>query len=444
MSGKTLVLLAGMCALLTAGAGGALCAAPDPGNAKSGEVTIELKYRGLTGAKGEPRPWSFTGWGASNEASLEFTKNLNLPKRKALYPRFRSNANVEGTELALELDGDKSVALYMDLNGDGKCSPNEKILPSKEKSPMGESALFVTPDFQVKGKEGKDIPYRVFLIDQTYDAGGGNLDHSVMFAPACVWEGVGSIDGKLYRLVLFDVHFDGQFTKFGQDRFALMPEAEYVKALESGYLPRERLSRLVPIERQFYTLRLETTADGAQPAKAVLTKSESPLGKIALELKGGEGMKGVLNSLYLRGREGDTFFTLAGKGAIEQALPVGSYQVESGAIGYGSANPREWRTDFQNGSEITVTAESSCILKLGQPKLTPSVVKQQDRYRSDVKPDKAFKKGDDIYCSPEITGMAGEKYGRFSRMSADKVPDPSVRIMDANGKEVASASMPYG
>jgi hypothetical protein len=189
---------------------------------------------------------------------------------------------------------------------------------------------------------------------------------------------------------------------------------------------------------------VETTADGAQPAKAVLTKSESPLGKLVLELKGSEGMKAVLNSLYLRGREGDTFLDLAGKGASEQALPVGSYLVENGGISYGSANPEEWRTDFQIALEITVTAESSSILKLGQPKLTPAVVKEQDRYRPDAKPDKAFKKGDDIYCSPEVKGMAGEKYRSFSRISADKVPDPTIRIVDANGREVASASMPYG
>jgi len=448
MSRKASVLLLGICVLMVAPSATPLLGAPASAKPNAGQITFELKYRGLTGAKGEPRVGFSWGFGSSNEPQSPFTKSLNLPKEKVIYiPRLPLLAQA-GNEsaLALELDGDKSVALYVDLNGDGKLSPNEKILPSKEKSPRDPGTLYVTPDFKVKTKNGKESPYRLFLIDGTYSAAGGKVRHSPEFSPACLWEGAGVMDGKPFHLVLLDNDFDGQFTQFGQDGCALMPEAEYAKALESGYLPRERLSRLVPIGQQFYTLRMETTPDGAQPARAVLTKSESPLGKIALELKGSEGMKAVLTSLYLCGREGDTFFNLAGKGAIEQALPVGSYLVENGAISYGSANPEEWLTDFSSGPEITVSADASCLLKLGQPKLTPSVVKRQDRYRPDAKPGAVFKKGDDIYCSPEVKGMASEKYRSFSRMSGDKVPDPTIRIVDANGKEVASASisMPYG
>jgi hypothetical protein len=84
---------------------------------------------------------------------------------------------------------------------------------------------------------------------------------------------------------------------------------------------------------------------------------------------------------------------------------------------------------------------------LGLPKLTPAVVKEQDRYNPEAKPTTVFKKGDDIYCSLEIKGAAGEKYERFEQSVPGKAgnrPAPQVRIMDGNGKEVASASMQYG
>jgi hypothetical protein len=80
---------------------------------------------------------------------------------------------------------------------------------------------------------------------------------------------------------------------------------------------------------------------------------------------------------------------------------------------------------------------------LGEPKLTPSVVKEQDRYRSDREHTTTFSKGDGIYCSPEVRGVSGEKYGSFKKSVGD-APEPHVRILDVNGKEVVSANMPYG
>jgi len=468
MSRKTWVLLVGVCVFLAAGSRTAFSGAPDstkpnagqitaekadvgtaagPAKTNAGEITFELKYRGLSEAKGE------IGIGATyafhspvDAAPSTFTKNLNLPSGKGLYfslPRLQTQSG-EGEWLALEIDGDKSAALYMDLDGDCKFSPSERILPSKELLPAPLGPLYVTPDFKGKTPKGKESPYRVFLMDRTNGVSQGKMRHYLVLRPACLWEGVGSIAGKSFHLILFDGNFDGLFTEFGEDSYALMPEADYLKTQgKSTPLPREPLSGLVPIEQQFYSLRLESTPDGLQPAKAILKRSEIPLGKIVFEFKGTEGVKAELSSAYLT-QGGKVFFNLTGIEAKERELPVGSYQVENGFIRYGSVKPDEWGVNFQNGSEITVAAGTPCIVRLGQPKLTPTVTKEQDRYSPEAKPETAFKKGDEIYCSPEIKGMAGEQYGRFYGSSTNKAPEPQVRIQDANGKEVVSASMQYG
>ena len=454
MSRKVLFLAVGVCVFLAAGSRIALSGAPDSTKTDAGQITFELKYRGLTGAKGEPRIQSFYGFGSSDEAPSAFTKSLNLPKGRTIYPEVRfQNLSGNAEWLALELDEKQPVALYMDMDGDGKLSRNERILPSKEKSPLGgDSTFFVTPDFTAKTKDGNGFPCRRFAVigdGGTPGTGGNRIRYSPMVGTGCIWEGAGSIDGKSFNLALFDGNLDGQFTKYGQDTYALAPEAEYLKTLEKGeYLPRERLSSLVPIGQQFYSLRIETTADGVRPVRAVLRKSEIQLSKITFEFTGTEEMKAELGRVYLCGRGNDVFLNLNGKVGKEFEIPTGSYEVELGMLRYDSVNPPDgwhgWQVDFQHGSEITVAAATPCIVRLGRPKLIPTAVKEQDRYRPEEKPKTVFKKGDEIYCSPEIKGTAGEKYGRFCQPSGAKVLEPQVRIQDANGKEVVSASMQYG
>jgi len=449
MSRKVLFLLLGVCVFLTACSRSALHGVTDAAKTNTGEIVFELKYRGLSNAEKTPRISVFVGCHASTEAPSPFTKSLNLPKGKGMYLLQPLETRGENGEWwALELDKNKSVALYMDLDGDGKLSPNEKILPpSMEKSPMGEG--LVTPDFKAKTKDGKEFLYRVLLVDNISRTDDGKVHHFLMAGSACLWEGTGVIDGKPFHLVLFDNGFDGQFTQFGEDSYALDPEAEYRQTLGNNRnLGSGRLSSLIPIgqRQQFYSLRVETIADGVQPARVVLKKSEIPLGKIALELKGTEGMKAEYTNVFLR-RGNEIFCHLTYADVKEQELPIGSYQVENGSINYGSVKPDKWEANFQNGPEIAVVAGAPCILKLGEPKLVPTAVKEQDRSRSDAKPETVFKKGDDIYCSLEVKGAGGEKYAPFEQRLVGKAnnrPVPQVRILDTKRKEVASASMPYG
>ena len=244
---------------------------------------------------------------------------------------------------------------------------------------------------------------------------------------------------------MFDGNFDGQFTQFGPDRYALLPEAEYLKVLEKkAHFDRPRLNNPIPIGKQFYELRFETTADGAQPARAVLKKSETPLGKIELQIEGGNGVKAEIDGVFWDKRENGVFFRLSGAAGEQQKLPIGSYQLGGGAIRYGSAAPGEWQVGFEKGSNVTVSAETPCILKLGSPKLTPTVMKEQDRGRPEAARETAFKEGDTLYCLPETVGVDGERYRRFYTSSAGKTPTFQAHILDAKGNEVLSPSMQHG
>jgi hypothetical protein len=439
-------LYAGICVFLLAGSRIALAGAADTGKAKSGEIVFDLKYQGLSGDRGENEPRTGCYWGIStrSEASSPFTKSLNLPAGKACYAVQTRIHVSDGDEewMALELDGDKAVALYLDVNGDGKFAPNEKMPPVKASGPS-RGVTFATPDLKARTKDGKEFPYRFVVIDDAGNRVGEQVYHSQMLSPACVWEGTADVAGTKYRLTLLDTNFDGSFTEFGQDSCSLMPETEYTKSLEKGYLPRDYLSQLVFVGSRFYSLRAESVPGGVCPARVVLEESKIPLGRLAFEPEAPQGTKVELTGIRVT-RGNEVALKMTATENKEWSLPIGSYEAESGSIRYGSEKPDEWTASFEKGPQIAVTAEKPCTLKLGGLKMVPRVVKESERYHSDAQPVTVLKKGETVWCSPEIVGIAGEKYGAFLHTTVNGSPQPEMRIVDANGKEVSGVAPQYG
>ncbi len=84
---------------------------------------------------------------------------------------------------------------------------------------------------------------------------------------------------------------------------------------------------------------------------------------------------------------------------------------------------------------------------MGQPKVTVKAIPEDKRYENGVKPQSVYSRGDRIYITREVQGLAGEAYGRFSKKNDKNGYDdvkPQIRIADANGVEVVAKSMEYG
>ena len=184
------------------------------------EGVFNLKYRGIDSSEAELQPNSWYGYSSffgpfpeGKEPPLnDFAKSLNLKADKIEYVQ---NPNFKSTEfVVIEYQNSAPVALYIDLNANGKLDEGEKILPIKKSD--GREIEFLTPNFEMLSSDGRKYPYR-YIIRST---GLG----STMWGSSCVWEGKGKIEGKPYRIVLFDRSQNGDFTQFGNDSCMITPD----------------------------------------------------------------------------------------------------------------------------------------------------------------------------------------------------------------------------
>ena len=403
----------------------------------AGAIVFDMKYRGLSGGKDELRYNSYWGFGGSGENESQFIKTLKK-SIKELQPV--NNRYFKGAEWsAVELKDNEAVAFYIDLNADAKVSDNEKILPiPTEAQRTSRSTEFVTPDFIMSTRDGHQVPFRALLRVAFY---GSSSRPQCMWSPSCVLEGTSAIDGETAKLTLFTNGFSGSFKDFGRSRFSLQTSEEKT----GRYVPQQTLSSLVNQEGQFYCLKLFGSHEKGKTIRAILEKYAGATGELAINLAGETNLKAKLSSARIMGNKDTNIYLDIGGQSI---LPAEVYKLSNGYIEYGAKEKNEWRMSFSEGPEFTIAPEKTCNVEFGKPALSVSAIDEKKRYSSDAKGQSIFSKGTTIYLSPKIKGKAGELYGRFSqrgpnsRRQTDK--EPKVRIVDADGKEVASAKMEYG
>lgn len=408
---------------------------PEP---PAGAIVFDMKYRGLSGAKDELRYNSYWGFGSSGGNESQFTKTLKK-SIKELQPV--NNRYFKGAEWsAVELKDNKAVAFYFDLNADGKASDNEKILPiHTETQGTSRHTEFVTPDFIMNTRDGRQVPFRALLRVSFY---GSSSRPQCMWSPSCVLEGTSTIDGEPTKLILLGYDFPGSFTKFGRCRFSLQEGQE--KAGQQ--VSTQTLSSLINHDGQFYDLKLYGSHEKGKAIRAVLEKYTGATGELAVKLTGDTNLKVRLSSATITGsKDTNIHFNISGG---QSKLPAEAYKLSSAYIYYGTENDDQWRVNFTEGPEFTIDPEKTCNIELGKPVLSVSAIDEKNRYRSNVKKQSVFSKGTTIYLSPKIKGRADEVYGRFSQRDPNSRRqtdmEPNVRIADADGKEVASAKMEYG
>jgi hypothetical protein len=399
-------------------------AAPEPN-----QVAFDLTYRGLSDVKDELFSRGFWGFGSGppqeDPPFIKALKDKGIGSLQWVY-----NPNLKGAEWsAVQLWRGKPAAFYLDLDADGKVTANERLLPVFSEWPG--YVDFVTPDFCLTTGDGVQVPFRLLMRVQ-----GRGSDVSCMWAPACVLEGQATIDGQPAKVALCSYGPTGQFDQFGRSLCYLRVGQRNVTTTFQS------LSSLVMHSDQFYRMRV-CSDPGRKAVRVVLAKDRSPTGKLVLAAACDNDRGAVVKPVRIEGRDGNIYLWLQ---KDEQELPVGQYRIANGNIGY-AVGESAWQCDFQRGPDFDIVASQECKIRVGQPKVTVKAIPEDKRYDNGVKPQSVYSRGDRIYITREVQGLAGEAYGRFSKKNDKNGYEdvkPQIRIADANGVEVVAKSMEYG
>jgi len=407
-----------------------------------GAIVFDMKYRGLGGGKDEMRYNSYWGFGQVRGTDTAFIQDL---KKKIKDFETIHNPNFKGAEsAAVETKDDKAVAFYFDLDADGKVSDDERILPiATEAASTRAVTEFVTPDFMMNTGDGRKVPFRVLLQVFFY---GGSSRPNYMWSPSCVLEGTSTFNGKPTRLILFASGFTGDFDKFGSCSYTLQDPEEST----GQYISRHNLSSIINYKGQFYNLKLSGSYEKDKRIQVELKEYAGATGELAIQLKPDKNLRTRLSYAGIVGVNDETVRIRFKVPSEQTKLPVGVYKLCDGHMNYGVKKTNEWRLDFdfKEEPEFTIEADKTCNLELGGPELLISAVEEKGRYKSDVKEQTVYSEGTNVYITRIIKGKGGELYGRFSKQ-AETGPDykdiePEIRIVGADGKQVAAAKIKYG
>ncbi|MHC4557472.1 MAG: hypothetical protein ACYS80_09225 [Planctomycetota bacterium] len=403
-----------------------------------GAIVFDMKYRSLSGGKDELRYNSYWGFGNSGEDNTAFIQNLkkNIKEFETVNNRYFKGAEWAG----LEMKDNKAVALYFDLNANGKVSDNEKILPiNREETASRRRAEFITPDFILNTRDGQKVPFRTLLKVSFY---GQASRPNCMWSPSCVLEGMSTIDEEPAKLILFTSGFSGSFNEFGECSYSLLTPKE-----ETGqYISRHTLSSIINYKGPFYNLKLYGSHEQGKRVRAVLEKYTGATGELAVKLTGNTNLKAKLSRASIVGSKDNTIrFNVP---SDQAKLPTGAFKLNNSYMYYGAEKDDEWQLDFKEGPEFTLDADKTNNVEVGKPILSIKAIDEKKRYSNDVKEQTVYTKGTDIHISRIVKGKAGELYGRFSQRQDDsrRYTDiqPDIRIVDSEGKEVAAAKIKYG
>lgn len=126
-------------------------------------------------------------------------------------------------------------------------------------------------------------------------------------------------------------------------------------------------------------------------------------------------------------------------------MPRGSYF-------YGTADAaKSWTIEFDQGPVFEVKANEETTVRLGQPQLGIQAVEYNKRYASEPSLQTTYQRGDRIYLTRKVTGLAGEDYGRFETQRDPKASGYNYRQVQAHitiknpqGKQILSQDLEYG
>jgi len=315
-------------------------------------IVFDMKYLGLSGKPDELRYNSYWGFGG-NSKETPFLTDLkkNVKDFETVY-----NPYFKGAEWsAVEIKDNKAVALYIDLDADGKVSDNEKILPiqNSEASSYNQTE-FVTPDFIMKTGENRQVPFCALLQVVFF---GQRARPQCMWSPSCVLEGASTIDGQPAKLILFTSGLSGSFKDFGRSSISLQAGKEKT----GSHVSRQTLSSIINHNGQFYNIDFNGHHEKDSTVRAILTEYTGATGNLTTQLTGNTDLKSKLSNASVAGSKDTTVrFNI---GSEQAKLPTGSYKLSRGNLNYSAENSDKWRLDFQEGPEFTIDADKKTLPK---------------------------------------------------------------------------------
>jgi hypothetical protein len=309
--------------------------------------------------------------------------------------------------------------LYVDANRNGDLTDDRPLRGTHRRGAVvfGPLALLIDVDGRkrlyhamLEGREGGPAT-EYFIKSLGYYAGRtrfGAKRHSVALVD---FNGNGlfgdpfrdlSFDpGKSGDMILVDANGDGRFE-------------------QGGIIPKETLycGKCIVVDGRFY--ELATRSDGSAlrvtpaPVKLAAVRSDYP--RFALILVNEHGV-----------------LPIESQGGVAR-VPVGTYRVAGWSIEH-RAGGRKWEVQGGGGQpegsapELAVTEGGSPSFKLS----SPLVAKVADTRTS----------GQGIDFQLEVTTASGERIGNVA-VDGQQPPEPTLKIVDARGNEVATLKFHYG
>lgn len=425
-----------------------LADAPIDADVPTGEpVVFELRYRGITGQKGDLRNQGGYGFGGGGEVDSAFIKAVKQQTDNPIYVSHNS-CLTDRPYTAVEYKDKEILAVYFDLNADEALSPDERLTPTdvaQENRRGDDTTVFLTPDFTVTTNDSqRQVPFRVILWVQFY---GDSTQPNVTWSPMGVYEGTAKLNGEKMNFYLFPDFFQRSYTAFGASDYSLMPASRK----QGDYVWQRSLSSLIVQDKTFYRLTLRQDDSDPQRLFVILAEDKSPRGTIAFKVHGAADFNHRLNNANLRGPEDNRInFSITGD---MQELPVGRYVVNSGYLNYGSEKPEhqlDYSTSFSSVPAFTITAGNTATVEFGKPQPKLQAVELRQRYNSNKEYKTEFSAGTPVYLDLTFTGMAGETYRGFQQMvqkenyTTQEYMKAHLEIVDSEQNPVLSEDMEYG
>ncbi|MCP4453397.1 MAG: hypothetical protein GY809_18210, partial [Planctomycetes bacterium] len=319
------------------------------------QIVFDMAFRGLSGPDDDFYfPYGYGYGGLDDDTS--FIKDLKRHGIKNIRPVLNLEFKEAGVS-ALEIRKNRPVAFYVDLDGNGQVTANERIMPLPSLDEDDAQIYFLTPDFSFKNREDAQVCFRALL--SVYP---GQDQLSWSWTPACVLEGQTQVGDQQARLLLFPGGLAGTFDQFGRTDASLQIGDEQLASKPQ----RSNLSQLWHANGRFYRLVVKHPKDSQAALRVVMTEDTSPTGEVKAQLTFKEDATGEIQYAHIRGAAPEDNISLA-LPMTSMSLPIGTYRLDRGGFRYGVNEDSQWHIDWTDGPKIRIEQGIENTVSLGSP-----------------------------------------------------------------------------